>query len=95
MALIIEVKVIPSSGRNKWVLEENGLLKCFLKSAPERGLANKELIKLITHVVDLPKTDVYLLSGDKNRNKRVKINRELSYEQFLDLLGIEYQKKVF
>ncbi|MBT4856080.1 DUF167 domain-containing protein [bacterium] len=95
MALIIEVKVMPSSGRNKWVLEENGLLKCFLKSAPERGLANKELIKLIAHAVNLPKTDVYLLSGDKNRNKRIKINRELSYEQFLDLLGIEYQKKVF
>ncbi|OGB97803.1 hypothetical protein A3F06_00185 [candidate division TM6 bacterium RIFCSPHIGHO2_12_FULL_36_22] len=95
MALVIEVKVVPSSGRNKWVLETNGTLKCFLKSQPERGRANQELLKLIAKVAGVPMNDVYLLSGDKQKNKRVKIDSQLSYEQFLARIGIEHQTSVF
>ncbi|HJM68324.1 MAG TPA: DUF167 domain-containing protein [Candidatus Babeliales bacterium] len=95
MALVIEVKVVPSSGRNKWALEMNGTLKCFLKSAPERGRANQELLKLVAKAVGVPLCDVYLLSGDKQRHKRVKIDSQLSYEQFLNRVGIEHQASVF
>ena len=46
MALIITVKVVPASGRNQWVIDKSGALKCFLKSPAEQGKANKELIKI-------------------------------------------------
>jgi len=45
MSLVFDLKVVPRSGRNKWVLDKSGKLKCYLKSPPEKGLANKELIK--------------------------------------------------
>jgi len=89
MALIFEVKVVPSSGTNKWVIDKNGQLKCFLKSAPEKGKANKELVALVAKAIACPQNEIALIKGLTTRNKTLKINRELSYEGFLQLLGLE------
>lgn len=95
MSLIIEIKVVPSSGRNKWVLDKSNKLKAYLKSAPERGLANEELVKSIAKALRLPATMVAIVSGATSRNKRVKINAEVTYDQLLAALGIEQQMKAF
>jgi len=95
MALIIQVKVVPSSGRNDWILDKSGILKCFLKNPPEKGKANKELIKLVSDVVFCPKNRVIIVSGLTSRNKRVKIDAEMSIEEFYRRVGIERQEKLF
>ena len=92
MALIFEVKVVPCSGRNKWVLEPSGRLKCYLKSPPEKGLANKELVKIIAKVVGVTKSDVEIMSGLTSRNKKIRVFANIGYEQFLGILGLEKQQ---
>ena len=39
MSLVIEIKVFPSSGRQKFVIDKSGKLKCYLKNPPEKGKA--------------------------------------------------------
>jgi len=91
MAFIFNVKVVPSSGRNKWTIDASGRLKCFLKNPPEKGLANKELIKLVAKVVGVPKADVEIISGATSRNKKIKIFAELTLDDFLAKLGLDKQ----
>jgi len=93
MALLCTIKVIPSSGRNAWVLDKSGTLKCYLKSPPEKGKANKELIKLIADVLSLAQHKITLMSGLTSRVKRVKIDLDITFEQLLEKLKIEYQQK--
>ena len=95
MALTVEIKVVPSSGRNTWMLDKAGTLKCYLKSPPERGLANKELIKLIAKALGIPKSDVEIVAGATSRKKRIKIETNITLEQFLAALGIERQQSLF
>ncbi|MFC1841503.1 DUF167 domain-containing protein [Candidatus Dependentiae bacterium] len=89
MAIIFDVKVVPSSGRNKWVMHASDTLKCYLKSPPEKGLANKELIKMIAKAVGVTKSDVEIISGATSRNKKIKIFADISFDQLLDKLGLE------
>jgi uncharacterized protein (TIGR00251 family) len=91
MALIIEVKVVPSAGKNGWILDKVGKLKGYLKSPPERGIANQELIDLLAKALKIPKQKVILVSGATSRIKRIKIEHELTIEQLYDALGIERQ----
>ncbi|KKP35351.1 MAG: hypothetical protein UR26_C0006G0035 [candidate division TM6 bacterium GW2011_GWF2_32_72] len=94
MAVIIEVKVIPSSGKFGFVVDKAGLLKCFLKSAPEKGLANKELVKGISKLLGVPQKNVDILTGEIVRNKRIKIETDLEQAEVLKLLGVELQKSL-
>jgi len=95
MALIIEVKVVPSSGRVLWKLEEGDRLKCYLKSPPEKGKANKELINLITKALKLPASACTIISGATSRLKRVRIGTEQSFDELLAALGIDRQMRLF
>ena len=95
MAFMVEVKVTPSSGRNAWRLEASGQLKCFLKSAPEKGLANQELLKLIAKALGITQAKVVLVKGATNRTKLIKIDCELTFDQLLAALGIERQQTMF
>ena len=95
MPLMFEVKVVPSSGRNAWKLEPSGRLKCYLKSQPEKGLANKELVKLLAKALGVPQAKVALIKGATNRTKVLKIDTDLTFDQLLGLLGIDRQQSLF
>lgn len=94
MALTVEIKVVPSSGKQQCKLDKSGILKCYLKSAPERGLANAELVKMLAHALALPQNAVEIIAGQTIRNKKIKIHTQLTYDQLLSKLGIEKQLKL-
>lgn len=94
MALICTIKVIPSSGRNAWALDKNGILKCYLKSVPEKGKANKELIKILADALSVAQRRISLVGGLTSRTKRVKIDLAINWEQLCEKLNLDYQQKV-
>ncbi|HZW60791.1 MAG TPA: DUF167 domain-containing protein [Candidatus Babeliales bacterium] len=94
MAIIIEVKVVPSSGKQQCILDKTGTIKCYLKNPPERGKANQELIKMIAKAVDVPQADVQIVSGETTRNKKVRINKNVTVDQVIAALGIEQQMSI-
>ncbi len=95
MALTIEIKVTPNSGRQLCQLDKAGKLKCYLKNPPEQGKANQELIKMLAKNLKLPQEKVTIVSGHTIRNKRVKIDAPLTFIMVLDMLGIERQGNLF
>lgn len=69
---IIEVKVIPSSSREK--IEVRGELVIVRVSAPpEKGRANERLIEIIAEKLGISKKDIEMLGGEKSRRKLIGI----------------------
>ncbi len=95
MALIIDIKVIPQSGKQLFKLDKSGRLTCYLKSAPERGLANKELIKLLAKSLKTSQADVEIIGGKTSRNKRIKVAKDIDKDTLLEQLGIQQQMNIF
>jgi len=94
MALIIEIKVKPQSGKSCFELDKQGVLRCFLKSAPEKGAANKELIKLLSKKLKIPQNDIEIIAGLIVKKKKIKLHVAMTFEQFCDKMELSYQKKL-
>jgi uncharacterized protein (TIGR00251 family) len=86
MPIFIEIKVIPNSGKQECKQDLNGTIKCYLKSAPEGGKANTELIKFISKKIGTPQYNILITSGATLRNKRIKIKTNLNIEEILQKL---------
>lgn len=75
---ILEVRVTPKAAANRIVPEtgEDGapLLRVYVTCAPEDGKANREVIRLLAKALGVAKSDLELVSGDKNRNKRIRVH---------------------
>ena len=95
MALRLEIKVIPSSGKIGFIIDKQQRLKCYLKAAAQDGQANYELIKFVAKTCGVTQRDVDIVAGLINRNKVLLISKDLTYEQFLKLIGLEKQAKIF
>lgn len=67
------VKVIPKSGRSSLKFEGNSM-KIWLKSAPEHGKANEELLRILADKFDVPRTSLKIVRGFSTRNKTVDIS---------------------
>ena len=91
MALHVSIKVIPCSDKFQWQLNKNGQIKCFLKSIPEKGAANKELIKKTAKLIKMRQDDIEIIKGLINQKKEIKIHSDITLEEFLRRVGIEYQ----
>ena len=89
--LVLEIKVTPSSGKQICVLDKTKNLKCFLKSAPERGKANAELVKLLSKKLRVEQDAISIISGEASRKKLIKIDVDVSFEYLCEQLGIELQ----
>jgi uncharacterized protein (TIGR00251 family) len=69
----LRIKVKPLSNKNKIVKMEDGTFKVWLKSAPEKGKANKELQKYLKKITGIP---VKIVSGLTSENKTIEFNIE-------------------
>jgi uncharacterized protein (TIGR00251 family) len=89
MQCILTIKVVPRSGTNKVAIDTSGTVKIYLKSSPEKGLANNELIYFLSKTLSIPQLSITIVSGAASRTKRVKIITDLTAEQLLNKLGIK------
>ena len=95
MAFVVDVKVFPSAGKKGWSLDKAGNLKCHLKSPAQQGKANDELIKSLSKALGIPQDMISISSGAQSRNKRITIDVDMTYNRFLELLGIDWQMDMF
>jgi uncharacterized protein (TIGR00251 family) len=70
----LEVRVIPRAGRSGFGGLREGALVVRLAAAPVDGAANDELVALIARTLRIPKRDVTIVSGERSRSKRVRID---------------------
>lgn len=89
--MIITIKVFPQSGKQQLVIDKNGNLKCYLKSPPEDGKANKELITFFAKTLKIPATSITILLGKTSRQKTIKIDQPITQEMFMCAFDLEKQ----
>lgn len=69
--LLLAVRVTPKSSRSQIVGVVGNELKITLNAPPADGQANKELIKLLSKTLSIPKSGIELISGETSRSKRI------------------------
>ena len=93
MALFLEIKVVPQAGIASIALDKRGMLKVSVKSPPEDGKANRELIKLFALALSIPQDAITIVLGAESRKKRLKLDISLTYAEVMHKLGLEVQNK--
>jgi uncharacterized protein (TIGR00251 family) len=71
--VILSVRVVPKASRSEIVGLEGDTLRVRVAAPPERGKANKELIKLLAGAFGVRNNQVEIVSGQKARRKRVRV----------------------
>ena len=69
----LDVRVTPRAGRTGFAGMREDVLLVRLAAAPVDGAANEELINLIAKTLRIPRRDVTIVSGERSRNKRIRI----------------------
>lgn len=70
----IDVRVIPRAGRSMVAGERDSRVLVRLSAPPVDGAANDALIELFSKLFAVPRRAVRIVSGDKNRSKRVAVD---------------------
>ncbi len=74
--MIFNVRVTPKASRNRVELAGNKL-KVYLTRPAQDGLANNQLIDLLSAYFKIKKYKIMIKSGDKSRNKLVEIDVDI------------------
>ena len=70
--MILNIRAVPKSSR-KLVKEEGNFLKVYLTASAEEGLANAQLIELLSRHLKFKKYQIKIIKGEKTRDKLVEI----------------------
>jgi len=73
--MLIKVKVFPGSKKEKIIKKSEDSFEVRVKEKPERGLANRGVIRILSACFEIPESRVRLIRGFKKRNKIFKITK--------------------
>jgi len=82
----ISLRVYPSTNRSEVVGFRNGVLQVNVSAPPTKGKANRELITVLSQLLEIGKGSVNIIKGHTNRNKIVAIDG-LSQEEVMKRLS--------
>jgi uncharacterized protein (TIGR00251 family) len=82
---VIEIVVQPKAGRNELVGIHGGSLKVRLTAPPVEGEANRECLRFLAKVLQIPKSRLEILKGHRSRRKTV-LAREVTPEHLQNIL---------
>ncbi|MGD9162460.1 MAG: DUF167 domain-containing protein [Desulfobacteraceae bacterium] len=82
----IDARIIPKSSRNEIIIGEGDPVKIKVTSPPVDGKANKAVVNLLAKQLKVSKKDIQIVSGEKSRNKKIRIYG-VSRSEFLKLTG--------
>jgi uncharacterized protein (TIGR00251 family) len=72
-SLLLDIKAIPGASKSQCVDLRENRLRIRIAAAPEDGKANGELRSFLAGLLDCPKRDIVLLSGEKSRLKTLAV----------------------
>ncbi|HET8926094.1 MAG TPA: DUF167 domain-containing protein [Candidatus Acidoferrum sp.] len=86
--VIFPVRVQPRASKDEIAGEMGGALKVRLCAPAVEDRANEALVELLAQLLKTPRATVRILSGERNRTKRLEI-RGVTRQQILALLEHE------
>ena len=84
----LDVRVVPRAGRTAVAGMRGGALLVRLAAAPVDGAANEALIAFLAELLERPKRDITIISGQKSRDKRVRVTGASARDLESKLSGI-------
>ena len=81
--IIVKVKIVPGSSKNKIVGAYSDALKIAITAPPVEGKANKKCIAYLAKYFDIAKSKIEIISGQTSKNKLIKIY-DISQKEFLE-----------
>ena len=72
--VLLDVRVIPRAGKSGIAGTRDGALLVRLSAPPVDGAANAELIEVLAKALDVPRRMVSLVSGERSRQKRLRVS---------------------
>lgn len=82
----IKVYIQPNSKKSGYAGLYDGLPKLKITAPPVDGAANAEIIKIFSKILNIPKSDIIISSGQVSRIKILDINTDKSHEEITALL---------
>jgi uncharacterized protein (TIGR00251 family) len=70
---VLDIRVIPRARRNSVDGMRAGAFLIRLAAPPVDGAANEALLAFLADVLDVPRRNLAIVSGEKSRDKRVRI----------------------
>ncbi len=83
--IVVSVKVQPNSSKNRVVGEYADQIKIAVTVAPEKGKANKAVIRLFAKWLGIKNSDIQIISGETSRDKELFI-RNITEEDLYKLI---------
>ncbi|MBN1342553.1 MAG: YggU family protein [Phycisphaerae bacterium] len=71
--ILIELKVVPGASRDRIVGDHGGALKVTVAAPPEKGKANKAIVRLLAKALALRSNQVEVIRGTTSANKAILI----------------------
>ena len=71
--VVVKVKIVPGSSKNKIVGVYDDALKITITAPPVEGKANKKCISYLAKCFDVAKSKIEIISGQTSKNKLIKI----------------------
>ena len=81
--IVIKVKIVPGSSKDKIIGVYNDALKIAIAAPPVEGKANKKCIAYLAKYFEVAKSKIEIISGQTSKNKLIKIYN-ISQKEFLD-----------
>ena len=85
--VILDIHASPRAARNQIQGLHGDALKVRLQAPPVDGKANETLVEYIAEVLDIPRRQIALISGETNRHKRLAV-RGISARAVRDILRL-------
>ena len=80
----IKVYIQPNSKKAGYAGVYDGLPKLKITAPPVDGAANSEIIKIFSKLLNIPKSDIIISSGQVSRIKILDINTDKSHEEIIN-----------
>ena len=82
----IKIYIQPNSKKSGYAGLYDGIPKLKITAPPVDGAANAEIIKIFSKLLNIPKSEIVISSGQASRIKILDINTDKSHEEITALL---------
>jgi uncharacterized protein (TIGR00251 family) len=81
---ILDITVVPRSSKSGIIID-NDNIKIYTKSPPVNGKANEEILKILSKELNIAKSKINIIKGEKSRKKRVSLD-SITQEDILRII---------
>jgi len=67
--MLYKVKVFPGARKNEIIKKDEDRFEIKVKTKPKRGLANREVLEMLSFYFKVPVSKIRLIKGLRQRNK--------------------------